>query len=132
MKKINAVIVDDFAIFRKSLKLVLSRYTGIGNIEIEEASDGLEFLKLIKNKQPDIVFMDIQMPKMNGIEATQLAIEKYPDLKIIAVSASDDLKSVQGMERAGAKAYLTKGFDKQIFISIILKVLSGNKQFIKK
>jgi DNA-binding NarL/FixJ family response regulator len=132
MKKLDAIIVDDFEASRKSLKLVLSRYTGIGKIEIEEASNGLEFLKLIKNKQPGLVFMDVKMPKMNGIEATQLAIEKYPDLKVIAISTYDDMKSVQGMERAGAKAYLTKGFDKQILISIILQVLSGNKQFIKQ
>ncbi|RLD57999.1 MAG: hypothetical protein DRJ05_08785 [Bacteroidetes bacterium] len=132
MQKLKTIIVDDFQIYRKSLKMVLSRSPELENIEIEEASNGFEFLKIIENKQPSLVLMDIKMPGMTGLEATKLAIKKYPKIKVIAISTLDDYKLIQDIEKAGAKAFMVKGFDKHMLVAVILKVLANNKQFITK
>ncbi|MCF8352286.1 MAG: response regulator transcription factor, partial [Bacteroidales bacterium] len=83
-KNINIIIVDDHEIFRNGLKMVLNRLKYV-NI-LAEASNGKEFLELLPNHHPDIVLMDIEMPVMNGIEASDKAMKEYPGLKIIALT----------------------------------------------
>lgn len=75
---------------------------------VGEAGTGKEFLDLIKAVPADIVFMDIQMPEMNGIEATQIATESYPDLKVIALSMHDEREYLEKMLMAGARGFLLK------------------------
>jgi len=112
--------------------MALSRSPEIEGIVIEEASNGIIFLDQLKNFLPTFVLMDIKMPKMDGISATKQALQKYPDLKIIAISTNDDYLSIQKMKEAGAKAFLSKGFDKQTLISTITQILKGNPSFILK
>lgn len=106
MENIKVIVVDDHPIFRTGICLVLS---DIKNVEIiGQASDGLEFLALLNSHKPDIVFMDIRMPRMNGIEATTEAIKRFPNLKIIALSMNDDEEYVESMIKAGASGFLVK------------------------
>jgi DNA-binding NarL/FixJ family response regulator len=104
MKKV--MIVDNEAIFRKGLRAVLEN---IGDVEIvAEASNGAEFLELINATEVDMVFMDIKMPVMDGVEATQQAMQKYPQLIIIGFSSLESPYYMDKMMEAGAKGYLTK------------------------
>ena len=104
MKKI--ILVDDQPTFRFSLRNILE---DAGDIKIiAEASDGNEFLELLKIHKPDIVFMDIEMPRMNGIEATKKAIQEYPDLVIIGLSMYENQNYINQLIEVGAKGYLLK------------------------
>ena len=83
-KCIEIIIVDDHEIFRKGLAMVINK---LKNTKVvAEAKNGEEFLDLLGKTKVDIVFMDIEMPVMNGIEATKQALLKYPSLKIVALS----------------------------------------------
>lgn len=104
--KIKLLIVDDNDFFRNGLAFVLSRLSYIK--EVHEASNGIDFHNKLKALRPDIVFMDIKMPEMNGIEATKLAIELNKDIKIIALSMFDTSSYIQRMIGAGAKGYILK------------------------
>jgi len=103
---IRIFLVDDHRIFRESLSLLLTQEK-VGHI-IAEASNGKEFLEKLDQNLPDLVFMDILMPVMDGMEATKIAIEKYPDLKIIALTSSDDEKYYHRMVSSGVKGFILK------------------------
>ncbi len=116
MRKI--ILVDDKKVFRKSLTETL-KIAGEVKI-IGEASNGKEFLKLLNFKQPDIVFMDIEMPVMNGIEATKIALKKFPNLTIIGLSMYDNRKYIEHLMKVGARGYLLKESDNhQLFKTIL-------------
>jgi two-component system chemotaxis response regulator CheY len=117
MRKI--ILVDDKVVYRNAIKALLQK---IGNVEIvAEASNGNEFLNLLTEYQPDIVFMDVEMPDLNGIEATHKALEKYKDLIIIGLSMYDNPVYIEDLVKAGAKGYLLKLSDNiQIFKEIII------------
>ncbi len=103
------ILAEDKKVFRNSLKETL---TNIGNnIIIGEVENGQDFLNLLKTKSPDIVFMDIEMPIMNGIEATKEALKKYPALTIIGFSMYNNREYIIEMMGAGAKGYLLKSSD---------------------
>ena len=103
----RVMVVDDHMAFRAALRLVLEI-----DPEIEvvgEAADGAEAVELAGQTRPDVVCMDINMPRMNGIEATRRLIASQPDIKIIGLSAYTDLHFVQEMVDAGAVGFITKG-----------------------
>lgn len=101
------IIVDDHKFFRNSLITFFSyddKYEIIG-----EASDGVEFIELLEKELPDIVLMDIKMPKMDGVEATKLATNYYgKELKIIALTMHEEFEYLKGMIEAGISGYLYK------------------------
>ena len=82
MNDLFVYIVDDHQLFREGLRLLLGNLPFIGRVK--EASNGREFLEDLQTDVPDVVFMDIEMPVMNGIETARQALEKAPDLRIIA------------------------------------------------
>jgi DNA-binding NarL/FixJ family response regulator len=103
---IKVILVDDHKMFREGLKFALSQMDGIE--VIGEASDGRQFLAVLKEKSPDVVLMDISMPKMDGVEATQKALELNPDIKIITLSMFSDPEYYQKMVAVGTKGFLVK------------------------
>ena len=103
-KKPTIIIVDDHLIFRQSLASLIS-IENIGKV-IGEACDGEEFLNLLKFSVPDLVLMDIDMPKMNGMEATQQALRLHPTLKIIAFTMFGDEEYYNKMIELGVKGFL--------------------------
>ena len=127
MGKISVIVVDDHQLFREGLKLLLNVIPEIG--EIYQASDGIEFLKILEEVTPDIVLMDIDMPKMDGIEATRKALDRYPDLKVIALSMFGDDEYYMKMIEAGAKGFIVKNSDIEIVEQAISKVMDGQNYF---
>jgi DNA-binding NarL/FixJ family response regulator len=105
-KKIKIFIVDDHDLFREGVNLLISG-SNIAEI-VAEAVNGEEFLEKIGSVEPDIVLMDIAMPVMDGIEATRLAHEKYPELKIIALTMFGDEKYYYQMLQSGVKGFILK------------------------
>jgi DNA-binding NarL/FixJ family response regulator len=103
---IKVILVDDHKMFREGLKFALSQMDGIE--VIGEASDGKQFLDVLKEKKPDVVLMDISMPKMDGVEATQTALQVDPEIKIITLSMFSDPEYYQKMVAAGTKGFLVK------------------------
>ena len=103
---IKVILVDDHKMFRQGLKFALSQMEDIE--VIGEASDGKEFLDVLKEKKPDVVLMDISMPRMDGVEATQNARQVDPDIKIITLSMFSDPEYYQKMVAAGTKGFLVK------------------------
>ncbi len=121
------LLVDDHLIFRGSLKSLITNEK-IGII-IGEASNGKEFLDILENKIPDLVLMDISMPVMDGLEATIRAIEKHPDLKILALSMFGDENYYYKMVKAGVKGFLLKSSDIKELEHAIKEVTSGESHF---
>lgn len=127
MAKTKIILVDDHALFRNGLKILLD-----GNKDMKvigEAGDGLEFLSLLDKSMPDIVLMDISMPKLDGVDATQQAIEKYPDIKIIALSMFGEEDYYYKMINAGVKGFILKNSDITEVIEAINQVLMDNSYF---
>ena len=127
MNKINLVIVDDHRLFRNGLKALLKELDYIG--VIGEASNGKEFLDYISINKVDMALMDINMPVMNGIDATQTAVQKYPDLKIIALSMLSDEDYYFKMINAGAKGFILKDSGSEDLTNAIETVMNGQNYF---
>jgi DNA-binding NarL/FixJ family response regulator len=124
--EIKIFLVDDHQIFRRGLKLLLQE---LGYNIVDEANDGNEFLEKLPNTNADIVFMDIRMPQLNGIQATKKAIEIKPNIKIIALTMYDDENHLQAMLDAGAKGFLLKNASKEDLEKSIKSVLEGKNYF---
>lgn len=124
---IKLLIVDDHKIFRDGLKLLLGQFPFIG--EIEEASDGKDFLDTLESGLPDLVLMDINMPVMGGIEATREALQRYPELKIIVLTTFHDEDYVEQMMMAGVEGYMLKRSTPEEFEEALLKVRNGGNYF---
>ncbi|MFA9371391.1 MAG: response regulator [Labilibaculum antarcticum] len=127
MSECRVMIVDDHKMFRSGLRFLLNN---VPTIEVVgEASNGKEFLEIAENIQMDIVLMDINMPEMNGIEATRLALEKYPDLKVIVLSMHGEEEYYDQMLDAGVKGFLLKNSDADELISALEAVMAGKSYF---
>ncbi len=125
--KINIILVDDHNLFRESLSFLLSKSK---NIEvIAEAENGEAFLNILDSKLPDVVLMDINMPKIDGVEATKKALELYPDLKIIALSMNGDEAYYYKMIQAGAKGFVLKKASSDELEKAIRTVIKGDDFF---
>jgi len=103
---IKIAIADDHKIFRRSTLLLLAQYE---NIEvIAEANNGEELLIQLQSETPDIILMDIRMPRMNGFEATRMVREKYPRIKIIVFTTFDLEDNIVEMNKLGVKSFINK------------------------
>lgn len=127
MKKQNIIIVDDHKIFRKGLRFLLD---DMENIKVvAEAENGEEFLNLLEISTADIVLMDINMPKMNGIEATIEALKQFPNLKVIVLSMHGEEQYYDSMVEAGVKGFLLKNSDVDELSTALQTVASGGSYF---
>jgi len=127
MAENSVFLVDDHQLFREGLKLLLGSLPVVG--EIYEASNGREFLDSLDTIKPDIVFMDIEMPVMSGVETTMAALEHYPDLRIIALSMYGDEEYTIKMINAGVMGFILKNSGIQQVEEAINNVVSGKNYF---
>ena len=127
MKTVKIVLVDDHTIVRDGIKSTLKDQKNFKIVG--EASNGKEAIELVKKVEPDVVIMDISMPDMNGIEATDIISKKYPHSKVIVLSMHDDETYILKSVEAGAYGYLLKDVDKDEFVKAINAVHQGDKYF---
>ncbi|EEM85523.1 response regulator [Bacillus thuringiensis] len=120
----DVVIVDDQQIVREGLKMVLSLHEEI-NI-VGEASNGEELLELLSHTYAEIILMDIRMPIMDGIVATKLVKEKYPEIKVIILTTFNDSEYIFTGLKNGADGYILKDSDSQEIIESIKTAFEGN------
>ena len=106
MEKIKIAIADDYRIFRDGLKISLSADADIEFLH--EADNGEDLISNIEKQRPNVVLMDLKMPIMDGMEATQIIRKKYNDIKILVVSMYDDDKFIIHLMEIGANGYLLK------------------------
>ena len=127
MKRPNIIIVDDHLILRQGIKSLITA-ENIAKV-IGEASNGIELLDLLKKQKPDIVIMDIDMPYMNGMEATQKALEMIPELKIIAFTMFGDEEYYYKMIDLGVKGFILKSSGIAELENAINGVMLGESYF---
>jgi DNA-binding NarL/FixJ family response regulator len=123
----KVIIVDDHTLFREGIKLLVEQ-EGIGQV-IAEAQNGNEFLKLLNSHNPDIVLMDIEMPQMNGLEATLKAKEIRPELKILVITMQNRKDNYIEMLNAGAMGFVLKTAGKYELLRAITSILAGEQYF---
>jgi DNA-binding NarL/FixJ family response regulator len=127
MNEIKVILADDHNLFRNGLKLLLSGYEYIH--VVGEASNGLELISLLEKIHSDIILIDIEMPVMSGIEASKIALEKFPDLKIISLSMYGEEEYYYRMIDAGVKGFILKNSDITEVIKAIDSVMKGGTYF---
>lgn len=127
MKAVRIVIVDDHAIFRNGLKLMFSKMAAVE--VVGEAENGRQFLDLLTETQVDLVFLDIRMPVLDGVESARQAIEKFPDLAIIALTTFRDHDFVNKMLQVGVMGYMLKNSDYEQFEKAVEVVSQGGTYF---
>lgn len=103
---IRILLVDDHSITREGLCALLEKNRNI--TVLQQAENGRAAIRLARNLRPDVIVMDINMPDLNGVDATRQILAELPDVKIIALSMYSDRSYVKGMLQAGASGYLLK------------------------
>jgi DNA-binding NarL/FixJ family response regulator len=126
-KVYRIILVDDHKIFREGVSFVLSQ---LKDFRVAgEASNGKEFLEMLDYTEADIVLMDISMPVIDGLTATTMAMAKYPDIKIIALTMSCDKEYFNKMVQAGISGFLLKESGKEELVKALNAVKAGETYF---
>jgi DNA-binding NarL/FixJ family response regulator len=127
MESIRVLIADDHTLFRDGLRALLA---SISDIEVVgEAASGTEALRLAVEHQPDVILMDIQMPDLNGIEATRQILRTSPHVGIIVLTMFQDDDTVFAAMRVGARGYVLKGADQGVLLRAVRAVANGESLF---
>jgi NarL family two-component system response regulator LiaR len=126
MKQANTIrilLADDHALVRKGLSMVLAVYDDFK--VVGEANDGEEAVRLCEGLRPNVVLMDLLMPKMDGVNATKIIKERWPQIQIIALTSFDEKEYVEGALKAGASGYLLKNVSAEELVSAIQRAAIG-------
>lgn len=123
MPTTKIVIIDDHQLFREGVKRILDFEDSFE--VIAEGDDGAEVVELYEKHRPDVILMDINMPRMNGVEATEALLDKYPEAKVIILSIHDDGSYVTHALKTGALGYMLKEMDADEIVEAIKIVSVG-------
>ncbi|MEJ2304033.1 MAG: response regulator transcription factor [Anaerolineales bacterium] len=123
---IRILIADDHPVFRFGMRALLEAQADI--VVVSEAESGLDTVRLASTLQPDLVLMDINMPGINGIEATQQITKDFSDIAVLIITMFDDATVFAAM-RAGARGYLLKGATGEETLRAIRGVANGEVIF---
>lgn len=121
--KIKVLVADDHAIVREGVRMILAKEKDID--VIGEAGDGQQALDLVDTLKPDVVVMDISMPGMGGIEATQHVKERHPNVNVLALTMHEDESYVFQLLRAGASGYVLKRAAAQDLVQAVRAAAKG-------
>lgn len=126
-RPIKLLIADDHSLFRDAVRTLLKEQK---RIEVcAEAGDGNELIKLAAKHNPDVIITDVQMPGMNGIEASRIIKNKYPLIRIIALTMHSDDYLIVDMLDAGASGYVIKATTTEELMNSIITVYEGGNYF---
>lgn len=124
---INVVLADDHILVRDGIKSLLEDQEGV--CVLDEASDGEEALRVVESSNPDILIVDIRMPKMHGIEVVSELKKTNKTTKTLVLSMHDSEEYVLNAINAGADGYLLKGSSKEEFMKALHMIADGGKYF---
>lgn len=127
MPDLRIVLVDDHPVYRDGLAMLLASLDGFE--VVGTASDGAEAIEVVAATAPDVVVMDVQMPVLDGIEATRRVVAERPGLGVIVLTMSEDDATVFEAMRAGARGYLLKGAGQDDISRAITAVAGGDAIF---
>jgi two-component system response regulator NreC len=122
--KIKVLVVDDHAIVREGVRMILAKEPDLE--VVGEAGDGAQALELTERMRPDVVIMDISMPGMGGIEATQTLRAQHPDVQVLALTMHEDESYVFQLLRAGAAGYVLKRAAAQDLVQAVRAAAKGD------
>lgn len=128
-KKIRIVIAEDHRLFREGLRLILKDESGFEIIG--EAADGTEAVDITSDLKPDVVLLDVSLPKMDGIQAVPLIKQKSPETKILMLTARKDEATIVSALDAGAQGYLSKNTSASNLIKAI-NVVHNNELWVER
>ena len=120
---IKVLIADDQELLRQSLQIVLDSKPELEVTDIAE--NGQEVICCVRKNKPDVILMDIRMPKMDGVQCTKIIKENYPEIKIIILTTFDDDEYVYNALKFGASGYLLKGVSMDELVNAIVTVYNG-------
>ena len=123
--KIKVIIADDHQIFIEGIRALVRDSDKVSLVG--EATSGDQLLLLLNEKEADVILMDVNMPRLNGIEATAKLKNKFPELKVLGLTMVEDARQISDMMKAGASGYLLKTTGKQELIDAITKVYEGQR-----
>lgn len=133
MSKWTIYIADDQTLFRKGMARLVKSFNFTS--EIKEAANGKEMLALVADNKPDAILMDLDMPVMDGIEATEKILNKYPDVKVIILTSHSEHQHVLYLMEVGAHAFLLKNADpdevKEAIESVITRDFYQNQLVVE-
>ena len=124
---LGVLVVDDHPVYREGLAALLSSVPGL--VVVGTAADGLAAVRVAREVQPDVVVMDVQMPGLDGIEATRQITAEQPSVGVVVLTMSEDDGTVFSAVRAGARGYLLKGADQEEVVRAITMVAAGGAVF---
>jgi len=123
MTPLRVVLADDQAVVREGLVTLLGLLPGIE--VVGAGADGVDAVRLVGEHQPDVLLVDLRMPRCDGVEATRLVRERYPDTEVVVLTTYADDESVLSALRAGARGYLTKDADAEAIARALRAAAAG-------
>src|SRR5512143_2268967 len=122
LSRLRVLLVDDHALFLEGLRNLLA----LKSIEVlDTASDGLEALEKARSLRPDVILMDVQMPRCDGLAATRLIKAELPEIKIVMLTMSEDDSDLFEAVKSGASGYLLKKLKPEPFFALLADLQAG-------
>lgn len=127
MKPYKILLADDHVMFRQGIRNILEK---LGRVQITgEAGDGLELLELLKTSVPDLIILDIAMPKLRGLEALREVKKRYPRVKVVILTMHGTTEFIRQAVSSGADGFILKEESSQELIKALKAVRNGNHYF---